>query len=201
MVVPIILLCLIIIICSLLICFLYYILFPSIQSQVEIKDDPIIAFKEIHYNKEKNEAEKKSDLKAFVLCSCNKKFDVDTIKFNKENTCFLINSQVGTGTDCKFSCIGLGDCKKVCPQEAISITNKTAVISDLCIGCGKCVDACPLGLIKLIPKDTKQLRVCSNCENDITTCSDYNKEEKISWNTKKDFKIWRYCYRILTRKK
>ena len=58
MVVPIILLCLIIIICSLLICFLYYILFPSIQSQVEIKDDPIIAFKEIHYNKEKNEVEK-----------------------------------------------------------------------------------------------------------------------------------------------
>ena len=55
--------------------------------------------------------------------------------------------------------------------------------------------------IKLVPKDTKQLRVCSNCENDITTCSDYNKEEKISWNTKKDFKIWRYCYRILTRKK
>ena len=57
MVVPIILLCLILIICSLLICFLYYVLFPSVQSQMEIKDDPIIAFKEIHYNKEKKEIE------------------------------------------------------------------------------------------------------------------------------------------------
>ena len=109
----------------------------------------------------------------------------------------MINSDNGTGTDCKYSCIGLGDCVKACPQEAIKIINNTAVVTSLCIGCGRCIDVCPLNIIKLIPVDTNKMAVCSNCNHDPTSCSLIQKEKKIEWPEKKDFKIWSSCYKII----
>ena len=108
----------------------------------------------------------------------------------------MINSDNGTGTDCKFSCIGLGDCVKVCPQQAIKIVNNTAVVTSTCVGCGKCVDICPLGIIKLIPKDTPSIAICSNCINYPTSCSDIQKEQAVVWEEKNNFKFWKQCYKL-----
>lgn len=45
-------------------------------------------------------------------------------------------------------CIGCGQCVNYCPQEAISIVNKKALIDpNLCIDCGRCINACPQGAI------------------------------------------------------
>lgn len=196
MILSIILLIVVILIVAILLMFLFYILFPSIHNQNKIKEDPIIADSEVEYIKSVKQKNEKSDMKAVVLCSCDKKFEMKRKIFNDSYSCALVYQYSGTGTPCKFACIGLGDCKKICTQHAVYIKNNTAVISNLCIGCGKCVDVCPLHIIRLIPKNTKEYTLCANKSDEQSGCSDELKTQKVVWNEKKHFKIWATCYRI-----
>ena len=196
MILSIILLVIVVLIVAILLMFLFYILFPSIHNQNKIKENPILADNEVNYIKSVHIDSEKSDMKAVVLCSCEKKFDIKRKIFNESYSCSLVYKYSGTGTPCKFSCIGLGDCKKSCPQHAIYIKNNTAVISNLCTGCGKCVDICPLNIIRLIPKNTKEYTLCANKSDEKSGCSEELKTQKVVWNEKKYFKIWATCYRI-----
>lgn len=203
MILPIILLILIILVVAILIMFIFYMLFPSIKKNIpedEVFEDPVISRTERNYIIPTKQDFNVSDHKAIVLCSCTKKFDLEPIPFNTEHTCFMMKSVHSSGTDCKYACIGLGDCVKSCPQQAITITNRTAVITELCCGCGRCAAICPQNIIKLVPKDTQQIILCNNNDqNDLTSCSNRQKEEKVEWKPKKDFKIWSYCYKIIGR--
>lgn len=201
MILAIILLILIILLLALLIMFLFYMLFPSINQQLKIKDDPVLSVNEIKYrDSEKQEKSKVTDQRAFVLCSCNKKsFSTTKPNFNDSYTCEMVNSVYGTGTDCKFSCIGLGDCVKCCPQSAIEVSNGTAVVTNLCIGCGICVDVCPLKIIKLVPAEENVKISCAFENQDYVTCSEKENKLETAWNDKKGFKIWNYCYKIYQR--
>lgn len=194
-----ILLILIILIVAILLLFLFYILLPSIHAQKEIHEDPVVANSEIEYIKPVLEKTEVSDMKALVLCSCEKKFEKERDRFNEGYSCALVKEFSGTGCDCKYACIGLGDCKNICEQQAIVIKNRTAVVTKLCIGCGKCVNVCPQGIIRLVPKDTKEYTLCSNTSDDKSSCSEESKSQKVLWNEKKDFKIWQTCYKIFER--
>ena len=198
MILQIILLFLIVIILTMLIMFLFYVLFPSIDKDNLSKIDALVSMSELDTELVDDEETEVTQQKAFVMCNSNKTFLKDKLVFNKYHTCNMVKSVFGTGTDCKFACIGLGDCAKVCPQQAIYFENNTAKISSLCIGCGNCIDVCPSKIIKLIPKDTKTCVTCSNCsDTELTSCSCKQKEENIVWNEKKDFKIWSYCYKMI----
>ncbi|MBO4640242.1 MAG: 4Fe-4S binding protein [Treponema sp.] len=194
-----ILLIIVILIVAILLMFLFYILFPSIHNQNKIKEDPILSNSEIEYINPIKQKVEKSDMRAIVLCSCEKKFDMTRDIFNESYSCAMVNEYSGTGTPCKFACIGLGDCKKSCPQQAVYIKNRTAVISNLCTGCGKCVDVCPLHIIRLIPKNTNEYTLCANKSDEKSGCSEELKTQKVVWNEKKHFKIWATCYRIFNR--
>ena len=194
-----ILLIIIILIIAILLLFLFYILFPSIHGNHKIKEDPVISDAEIDYIKPESSKIQKNDVKALVLCSCEKKFDMKREIFNESYSCSLVHQYSGTGTPCEFACIGLGDCSKVCSQQAIIIKNRTAVITSQCIGCGKCVDVCPLHIIRLVPKNTSEYTICANKSDNKTSCSEELKTQKVSWNEKKDFKIWETCYKIIKR--
>ena len=199
MILAVILLILIVLTVSILLLFLFYILFPSIHSQNKIKEDPIISDNEIEYIKPVIEHTEVSDMKALVLCSCNKSFKNQRDIFNEGYSCTLVKEYSGTGCDCKYACIGLGDCTKICPQQAIIIKNRTAVVTKLCIGCGKCVEMCPLQIIRLVPKDTKEYTLCANKSDEKSSCSEESKTQKVLWNEKKHFKIWQTCYKIFER--
>jgi Na+-translocating ferredoxin:NAD+ oxidoreductase RNF subunit RnfB len=74
-------------------------------------------------------------------------------------------AQVASGyMECPYSCLGLGDCVRVCPTGAISIREDRHVAFvdwSKCIGCGLCVEACPQGIIELVPANTPQYLACS----------------------------------------
>lgn len=74
-------------------------------------------------------------------------------------------TQIGGGyKQCLYACLGLGDCIKVCPQNAISIDEgKHIVVIDRekCNGCGLCIPECPQNLIELVPEETKVAYLCN----------------------------------------
>ena len=105
---------------------------------------------------------------------------------NENHTCFMEKSLRSSGVDRKGLCLALGDCAKVCLQKAIYLeNNKAFVINELCCGCGRCVNVCPQKIISMIPK---------------TSLSEILKEDNnknVTHITKKGFKIWSLCYKII----
>lgn len=192
MILPIILFILIILIVSLLIIFLFYVFLPSINNN---ENEPFVFIQKKSEDLIKDEVIKSSEKKAFVYCFCNKNENKSIENFNIVHSCFVAKAQRTSASDCKFACLGLGDCVKVCPQSAIEVINGVAKVSNLCCGCGKCIDVCPQNIIKLIEPGINNKTVCNN-ENGLTSCINKNVEENIEWNSKKDFKIWSYCYKL-----
>lgn len=73
---------------------------------------------------------------------------------------------IGGGLDCRYGCLGFGDCVKVCPTEAISVNNgKVSVDIKKCIGCGKCVRTCPRKIFELVPLDKSWGIYSVSCKN------------------------------------
>ncbi len=200
MILSIILLVLILLLLAMLILFSFMVLLPSIKINPKKDDDPLIPLKAKTFLIPDYKNFEKTDLRALVLCSCHKDTNLQRSNFNESYSCFMVKNTYGTGMDCKFACIGLGDCAKVCPQEAILIKNRTAVITNNCCGCGKCLEVCPQKIIKLVDKNTKTFVLCNNNSSEsLTSCNKKQSEENVSWNDKKGFKIWKHCYKILDR--
>ena len=75
----------------------------------------------------------------------------------------------GTGA-CTFGCLGLGDCMKVCPQDAICLEKGIAHIDTRkCIGCGLCTKTCPQHIITTEDDVIKTMVTCSNHDKGAVT--------------------------------
>jgi len=55
---------------------------------------------------------------------------------------------------CKNGCLGLGDCVRVCPFDALHLgaDGIVEVDTEACTGCGLCLPACPKDLFQLYPR-------------------------------------------------
>ncbi|HAH62223.1 MAG TPA: hypothetical protein DCL73_09030 [Treponema sp.] len=190
---------LLILLLVLILFFMFAILLPALKTQSFSVDNPLFSEMELKYVIPDTEQHTDITKRAVVLCSPDKKFSTQRLNYNPGQSCKIISQTYESLNDCRFSCIGLGDCVKVCPQEAIVIKNDTAVVTNLCCGCGNCIEACPKHIIKLLPLNTKAYEMCSNTEESLTECSDYKKMQNIEIPIKKGFKIWRTCYRMFTR--
>lgn len=81
-----------------------------------------------------------------------------------EMTCAAAHLVAGV-QGCVYGCLGLGDCERACPFDAIHIINGLAVVDyEKCTGCGKCVIACPRNIIELLRFNTDPLMIvaCAN---------------------------------------
>lgn len=112
------------------------------------------------------EASSKDPVMAVVHCKGGKNEAKDRSIYQGIKDC---NAAVlaGNGSKiCNDGCLGLGTCVKICPFDAITITdNEIAVVDhEKCTGCGKCISVCPRHIIELIPKVHKIFIACSNHE-------------------------------------
>jgi len=63
---------------------------------------------------------------------------------------------------CLYGCLGLGDCVRACPYEALVMSDNElpVVLEEKCTACGLCVGACPRGIMQLIPKSARVYLGC-----------------------------------------
>lgn len=74
---------------------------------------------------------------------------------------------------CSFGCLGLEDCVRACPFDAIAMgADEIPVVDESkCTACGKCVKACPKALYMLAPVSSLYYVKCSSKDKGSVTAS------------------------------
>lgn len=82
------------------------------------------------------------------------------------NDCVAAANLFAGEKSCEFGCLGLGNCVRVCPFDAIVIgaLNVPEVIEAKCVGCGLCVSACPRNIMAIVPDNAVSVIRCQNRE-------------------------------------
>jgi len=104
---------------------------------------------------------------ARVLCQGDNTRTTKIYKFDGElQTCAAMMLYAGGDKSCVYSCLGHGDCEKVCPVGAIKVNEKgiAEVDEDKCISCGLCQKACPKKVIAMLPQSKQVTVTCSSKE-------------------------------------
>lgn len=96
---------------------------------------------------------------AFVRCNGGCGATEDKYSYIGTKNCLAVEKFYNGKGKCQSGCAGLGDCIKVCNENAISIENGVAVVNpSKCKACGKCVKACPNHIITM-RKETQNVIV------------------------------------------
>lgn len=100
---------------------------------------------------------------AFVRCNGTCEFTNSKMDYAGTTTCYGANQLFGGPQECRFGCMGFGDCEAVCEYDALHIVDGVAKVDpDKCVGCLKCITACPKNLIKMLPAENTSIVACSN---------------------------------------
>lgn len=100
---------------------------------------------------------------SFVACNGTNENAPKLYEYNGITSCKAAKTLFGGVNECKYGCIGLGDCVSVCDFDAIRIIDGVAVVGrDYCTSCGACIKACPQNLISLKPYKQLVNVKCSN---------------------------------------
>ena len=86
------------------------------------------------------------------------------LNYHGDMSCKTAAQLFGGPKVCSFGCIGLGDCMKACPYDAIKMINGVAKVNPLaCKACKVCINTCPKGIIDLVPLHEVKANVfCKN---------------------------------------
>lgn len=109
------------------------------------------------------ETAEKQRMVALVHCAGDSSKSTRKSYYNGIADCYAAHS-LGGDKLCRYGCLGYGTCARVCPVNAIEITDKRIAVvhSEICIGCGNCLRACPRSLIKMVPADRPLHVICSS---------------------------------------
>ncbi len=100
---------------------------------------------------------------AVVHCNGGVENCGDKFEYKGNPTCASVNSLLGGNKACAYACLGCGDCKAVCPENAIEVTGRLAHVDpDRCISCGACISTCPKHIIDRIPASAPVYVACSS---------------------------------------
>ena len=100
---------------------------------------------------------------ARVLCMGTHGIANESYIYNGYASCAAAADIAGGPKDCRFACLGLGDCMDHCAFGAITMKDGIACVDeDKCTACGACVKACPRSAIKLLPISQSVIVRCRN---------------------------------------
>lgn len=110
---------------------------------------------------------------AAVFCCGDRRRSSELFIYHGISDCAYAQKYHGGFKTCSDGCLGLGNCVRACPFEAISMgpDGLPRVDEAKCGGCGLCRDACPRGIIRLIPKDE---------QGHLVMCSSHERGKKVS---------------------
>ena len=107
---------------------------------------------------------------AIVHCSGINDVAKKEMEYQGLKSCAAAKGFFGGPGQCKFGCIGLGDCEAACPHGAISVCEGVAKVDrSICIGCGICAKTCPQHLIEIVPLKSRVVVGCSSCDKGKAT--------------------------------
>lgn len=110
------------------------------------------------------------EMVALVKCNGNCNATKQRFEYTGVKTCEAANMFYGGSGSCSYGCIGIGDCAKACPQNAICLDSGVAYVDTrACIGCGICVRTCPHNLIELIPDVNRTIVMCQSHDRGAVT--------------------------------
>ncbi|OGV34038.1 MAG: hypothetical protein A2020_01045 [Lentisphaerae bacterium GWF2_45_14] len=105
---------------------------------------------------------------AVVFCGGSNSKARKSVNYNGINDCISASLIAGGPKDCRFGCMGLASCARVCPFNAIEVIDGLACVhSDICTGCGKCIESCPRKLIRLVPETAPFHVYCNSPEKGV----------------------------------
>jgi len=111
------------------------------------------------------EAQATTKMVATVICRgdsdhCKTKYEYDGLM-----ECRAMFLASGGDKSCKFACLGLGSCAKVCDFGAITVENRLVKVdAEKCHGCGKCIEVCPKFVLRLEPYHAPSVIRCRAVE-------------------------------------
>ena len=107
---------------------------------------------------------------AYVACCGETTYMSMKHDYRGIQTCVAASMLYSGYAKCYHSCLGIGDCAKVCPNDAICVENGIASVKPhLCVGCGLCAKVCPNQQIHIVPRNVKAIVMCSNHDKGVNT--------------------------------
>lgn len=100
---------------------------------------------------------------ARVLCGGTIGSRVKSYDYVGLETCLDVQLMYSGDNMCNYGCLGMGDCEKACPFDAIRMIEGVAfILEDKCMSCEICVGVCPKNIIVMIPENAAVTIACSN---------------------------------------
>lgn len=86
-------------------------------------------------------------------------------------------------------CVGCGKCMKICPVNAIEITEengrrKARVVPERCIGCGVCVKNCPTHALMLEPRPNRLITPLDTTHKAVAMATERGKLQELIFDNK-----------------
>ena len=107
----------------------------------------------------------KKKVKTIATLHCNGGTKVkDRFVYKGIQDCAAANLQMGGQKECLAGCLGYASCVKVCPFDAIKMSEAELPVVDAakCRACNKCVVVCPKKLFTLVPLENTVYVACSS---------------------------------------
>jgi len=94
---------------------------------------------------------------AFVHCGADCSARTNKAVYSGVEDCGAALMIAGGPTECKYACLGFGNCARICPFDAIKMVDGLPRVDyKKCTGCGNCIKACPRNILSLAPLANKK---------------------------------------------